>query len=530
MENLIYLAKVNLYLVMFYVCFYLLFRRHTFFTINRCYLLITLLVALLLPAITIPEAAPEKIPPVVYNISLGIDGQVLQRETPVESQKTDWLMIISLIYMTGVVFMSVSVIRGFAYLFRIIRKGEAIKFEDHTLVILPREVSEKIKMGSFSFFKWLVICQDDYENCLENVIRHEMVHIRQKHSVDIIIIELLKIVFWFNPVLWFYKISMQEIHEFLADASASDREDYATFLISYSFNAPVQSLSNPFFNSSLLKSRIKMIFQNRTPNWFLGKYMMVLPVLGLVIILTAAREQLIRISDLGTKLIEKNSPEYVRKTENQGVPKLSLENNTEKKVKLTNNDTLPEKSVLDRNAYFQNNFRGNENYFYSQMKYPIEALVADIQGQVRVVFTVDESGSVHDAKIVEGLGYGIDEEALRVVQHMPKWHPAIRNGKPTAMRITMGIDFYPGLAGGRRKSEIEMRREYYDRAPKIAPQNSPFLTISEIGKHLNKSLDFSEDSIPKVKFNNHPRLGFMMASLFNVPPITISEDSVETKR
>lgn len=259
--------------------------------------------------------------------------------------------------------------------------------------------------------------------------------------------------------------------------------------------------------------------------------MVVLPILSLVIVLTAARGHLTNISNIGTRMIESVSSEnIINSVENQKASSFSFTPKIDKKIKAMKNDTVPGKVALDRNTYFRDGFRWTENYFYSEIKYPIEALAADIQGKLRVSFTVDENGDIRDAEIVDGLGYGIDEEALRVIQNMPKWHSAIKNGKPVAVRVTMGIDFYPALASGRRKSDIELRSENYDKVPKVAPQVSRIFTISEIGRVLNKSLDFSSDSIPRVKFYNGPRLGYMMASLFNVPPITISKDSVDIKR
>ncbi len=119
-----------------------------------------------------------------------------------------------------------------------------------------------------------------------------MVHIQQRHSLDILFIEIIKVVFWFNPVIWFYKISLQEVHEFLADEAAPNRDHYARFLVSYSLAVPVTLLTNHFFNSSTLKSRIKMIYKNRNSRWSLGKYLMIVPVLLFAVLMTAAREKL----------------------------------------------------------------------------------------------------------------------------------------------------------------------------------------------------------------------------------------------
>ncbi|WP_159476475.1 M56 family metallopeptidase [Dyadobacter sp. 3J3] len=420
MENLIYLAKMNLYWIILYACFWLFFRKHTFFRLNRFYLLGTLLAAMFLPLIPITETTTENIPGGVYTISV---STVLQVERQISSEITDWVFFIFMIYLAGVIFMSFNMLKGLTDLFYFIKKGEPLRFEDHTLVLLPQQASEHSKTGSFSFFKWLVVTRNDYENCLENVLRHEMVHIRQKHSVDIMIVEFLKIIFWFNPVLWFYKISMQHIHEFLADVSASDPEDYAIFLISYSFNAPAQTLSNPFFNSSLLKIRIKMMFQNRTPCWLLSKYMIIFPVIGLLIILTAAREPLTKISDLGVKIIENNRSVQVERSVEKPEPLRQLKiEKPDKKLKTASSDTLPEKSGLTSD--FKIAFYYSTNFSYS---------------------------------------------------------------------------FYRGFSNNDSSAG---KKENY-----LTAKIAPFQTISEIGRFLRKSIDFSEDSPPKLKLGSY-RLGF----------------------
>jgi hypothetical protein len=135
------------------------------------------------------------------------------------------------------------------------------------------------------------VSRNDYENHFQTILEHEEVHIRQWHSVDIVLIEILKIVFWFNPVLWMYKLALREIHEYLADEQAANRDSYATFLVLYARNAAIRSISNQFYNSSLLKDRIKMIYKGRTSRWLPGKYLLLIPFVTVLVMITAARKQ-----------------------------------------------------------------------------------------------------------------------------------------------------------------------------------------------------------------------------------------------
>ncbi|MCE7068096.1 M56 family metallopeptidase [Dyadobacter sp. CY326] len=203
-----------------------------------------------------------------------------------------------MILATGSLYLLIRFTKSIVDLIALINKGELIDLDNFKLVLLPHS-----NVGSFSFFKWLVINQVDYAQNFEPILRHESVHIRQMHSIDIVLIELLKIVFWFNPIVWFYKRSIQEVHEFLADEHAPDRDGYARFLVAYAFNTPAASLTNHFFNGPLLKSRIKMIYKNRNSEWLRSKYFIILPLICFVAIMTAAREKVSTFSKAEVPLI-----------------------------------------------------------------------------------------------------------------------------------------------------------------------------------------------------------------------------------
>ncbi|MCF0051047.1 TonB-dependent receptor plug domain-containing protein [Dyadobacter sp. LJ53] len=283
METLLYLAKVNLYWVLFYLTYRLLLCNHTFFHWNRIYLIGSLLIAFLLPLVTFPEAIVTSQPAIYAAASL----PYMAATEPV-SLLSDWISILLNLLAVGSLYLLSVFIKSIRAVVMMIKQHDVLDMDRLQLVLLPHN-----DVGSFSFFKWLVMNRRDYEQNFEPILRHESVHIHQMHSLDILFIELLKIAFWFNPVLWFYKRSLQEVHEYLADEHAPDRDGYARFLVAYAFNAPAAALTNHFFNGPLLKSRIKMIYKNRNAEWLRSKYFIVLPLVCIVLVTTAARERII---------------------------------------------------------------------------------------------------------------------------------------------------------------------------------------------------------------------------------------------
>lgn len=503
METLIYLGKVNIYWILFYGCYWLLFRKHTFFAWNRFYLLGSLLISFVLPLIHFPDS--EKVmPTAVYAVS-AIPVYIIRPESEVHI--IHWTQFVWMVQVIGAAVMLFKLAEGFKTLFTLINQGESIPMEGHTLVLLPHN-----EIGSFSFLKWLVINQTDYEQHFEPILRHETVHIQQWHSLDILLTEVLKVFFWFNPALWFYKQSLQEVHEFLADEEAPNRDHYARFLVSYALSAPVASLTNHFFNSSLLKNRIIMIYKNRNSHWALGKYFFIIPVIGVVVMLTAARERLLNaVERKDYKIISRNniSVEGTVKDENgrgikaasvivKGTTKgtstdangtfsltdvsegsmlvishinfesvsievnksvnldqivlrkknnmlseltIKLNGSSEQNNTVTSETAKTQLTVIEQEPQFPGGIEGLNEFLASAISYSAEAYRENIQGKVFVSFTVNEKGYVRDPKIVKGIGSGLDEEALRVVLKMPRWEPGRQGGEPIAVQYNLPINF-----------------------------------------------------------------------------------------
>lgn len=279
MEALPYLLKVNICWAIFYGCYWLLFRKHTFFHLNRFYLLLSLLISFVIPAVEVRETAIEPAAAAAIQRNAMLDASQLAAANPIEYG-------LLLGYAAGVIAMIFAFLKALFHIQKIIQNGLSVPMQGYRLVISPQMQKPG---GSFSFLKWMVISEDDYERNFEPIFMHEMVHIRQWHSLDMLLIEVLKIAFWFNPFLWLYKNALQKTHEYLADEQAPDRDQYATFLLAYCKNALVTSVTHQFFNSSLIKKRIQMIYRDRTARWLKSKYLLLCPLLALCVVLLAAR-------------------------------------------------------------------------------------------------------------------------------------------------------------------------------------------------------------------------------------------------
>ncbi|MCF2446901.1 M56 family metallopeptidase [Dyadobacter sp. CY345] len=463
MDYLIYAGKVNLYWILFYGCYWLFFRKFTFFGANRYYLITTLLIALILPVFTFTYITQEIVPQTVMQVSSTqlIDGPVSISE-PVTGL-TDYFFIV---YLSGVVLMISKLMHGLYQIFRLSQKGELIETENYKMVLLPDSNSRQSSVNSCSFLFWMFVSRHDYEHNLDTIIRHEYVHIAQRHSYDILLIEVLKAFFWFNPILWFYKYSLQEVHEFLADKGFTDRDRYASFLISYASKEPGKLLTNRFFNPSLLKNRVQMMYKNRTSSWSGARYLFVIPIAGMMLLLTAAKEKTIPASPVEmTVLSEDVISVKGRITDQAGNAISGASIKIKNSSKVSKSDVagvfeltdVPLKSII---IVSHPRFSGEE--FKISKPKPYYRIVLKSKGdQVSSLLKTERY-------IAKSTGLIKSKEEKEIESYLTK-----------------------PLDNSRKK---DYRKPYYYNAAVLVKEVDPtFPTIREIGKYLNKAIDFSAD-------------------------------------
>ena len=295
MNALDYLLKANLYGLLFVSCYWLFLRRHTFFNLNRFYLLTAAILSLVLPLASLPAQTVE-IVPADWPVPVGVISLPVATIATAKAQISqanaapDWEAIALFAYGLIAVVLVLRLAVRVSRLCRLIQRSKQQVYADYVLVEAPKAAGSYINTPTFSFFRYLVISPADTHN--ELIIRHELVHIRQYHSVDVLGLALLRTLFWACPALWLIDRLLRQVHEFLADKEASQPTEYAQFLLEYAFGLQPDTLTNGFFNPSLLRQRIQMLYQTATPRWALGKYTLVLPLLLSLLAMTTARKEI----------------------------------------------------------------------------------------------------------------------------------------------------------------------------------------------------------------------------------------------
>jgi len=276
MNWLYYLLEANLYLILFYALYYLLLRRETWHQYNRVYLLASSALAFIIPVLQLgflkPIPANELPTQLITHYSYVAPTKVLAVATPTWSRDDAFLAA----YLGIVLLLLVGLIIKITRLITLSRRGTARDFGKWKIV------STNMERGAFTFFNYLFVSDDMAAS--ETVITHELVHIRQKHSWDIIYLEVFRIINWFNPAAYLLQRSMKELHEYIADeANTGSKEQidtYTDFLVANAYGAYEHQLTNNLFNQSLLKKRIMMLHQKRSGRPARLKYLLVLPLLG----------------------------------------------------------------------------------------------------------------------------------------------------------------------------------------------------------------------------------------------------------
>ena len=280
-----YLLQVSFCWIFFYLVYYVFLRRETFFSINRWYLLFTLLLGISIP----PLGAWIKDLSTTYPVDAGQVFLILS-ETPAyidhvvtKNPNVDWLSIVLMAtYFMGGTLVTSRFIKGLAKIYRLYKSGEKTYKVGFTLV------SNDHYHLPFSFFRFIFISrQIPLENAFDKIIRHELTHVKQWHSIDILITELLHIIFWFNPILHFYRRALQQSHEYYADACVlqdHQLKDYGQLLLDPHRSGLEIALTNQFFNSHL-KNRISMMYQKKSARPALAKYLVSIPILLLALFL-----------------------------------------------------------------------------------------------------------------------------------------------------------------------------------------------------------------------------------------------------
>jgi TonB family protein len=416
MEKLIPFVQINLFLVVFYTIYWLFLRKETFHQVNRFYLIGSSIISVILPfadlSLVKTWALAGQIQSLIYEYDL--PELVVSQNT---THKLNWVLIISILYLTIVAFLFLKLAFGVARAYAIIQSPS---FNES---------------NAFSFFGIIKI--DKKLPYFRTIRAHERVHTLQLHFLDLFFFELLTMVFWCNPVVYLYRATIKNLHEFLADEEASRTlptvADYATLLLSKQFKiAPEHLFVQQFHKKSTLKIRIQMLMKGKSNNWAILKYGVVAPILFIAVLVSS-----VSCSDATEgKPIEIEIIEDVKSEIPPPPPPAPKIDEADVALKINKREIF---TAVEQNPEFVGGQAKMYQYLGENIKYPAAAQRANVSGRVFVKFIVEEDGSIGNVAVMKGIGFGCDEEAIRVVKSMPRWKPGVQNGKYVRVYYNMPI-------------------------------------------------------------------------------------------
>lgn len=303
MQSLLtYNLRVAVVMAVFYLFYRLLLSRETFHRLNRVVLLATALLSFVLPLCIITITRTVEVGSFeIDSLGTATDAN-LYITTQHIAESASLHLIISLIFGVGVLAVLAWNVASIISLRRLIKSGRPAELYGEEVTVVEQ------KIAPFSWFRHIVISEQDAEECGEMVVAHEKAHIALRHSWDLAIVNLCCAVQWFNPAMWLLRSDLKDIHEFEADAevlrSGIDARSYQILLIKKTVGNKSYSIANSL-NHSTLKKRITMMLSKKSSAGSRWKLLYTLPVVALS--LTAFAEQrtnLVVIDDSDNKVTQ----------------------------------------------------------------------------------------------------------------------------------------------------------------------------------------------------------------------------------
>lgn len=560
-----YLLESLAFQVVFLLAYDLFLKKETFFQWNRVYLLGTFALSVILPRVKI-EALTTPMPQGLETTTVfltQLDGVVLGPGVAEASllERISWpYLVLGLGSLLATVWFAYKLVQ----IKRLRNKSAVEHYEEFTKVTMPQSTS------AFSFFRDIFMGEEIQKDKEDNILAHELVHVKQWHSLDLLFFELARIVFWFNPLVYIYQNRVAELHEFIADERAVKHNKTAHFemLLSQAFHTQNISFVNQFFNRSLIKKRIVMLQKKKSKAVWQLKYVLLFPlVLGMLVYTSCESEKSNTVPDSESQLSleerlqmlnnEIEGKDSLTESERNQIAKMAqtmIDQMNESATKVNgwtvkagiNPPAGVERDSTDAVAFAVIDevpiFPGCENavdkkqcfnekiveHIKKHFNYPEEAQQMGIQGRVSVLFTIGTNGEITSIK-KRGPNEILENEAVRIIDRLPKMQPGKHKGETVNVPFAIPITFkLKNQAKDENKQAHSNKGEMKvggilankDNASlfigKVTDEESmgiPGVTISAVGKNEDVISDF--DGHFKIAVNEGEMLRFQYIGLPN---------------
>lgn len=422
---MLYLLQVNVGLILFYALYKLVCTRDTFFRSRRFILIVSLVLPFILPFIDVREWLESRDRMIMlthFDYSAVLPEIVVGSEAAETGNRvfvlSEW---IGYLYLVGVVVLLVRLaVQAFSLYRLIVRMPE--KEINGVRVKCLNDPS-----GPFSFFGWIFMNPTAVkEDEISEILTHEMAHVKQHHSVDVLLAEMVSICCWMNPFAWLLKREVRLNLEFLADRKVMEAgfatKSYQYHLLGLAYNHKY-GLSNNF-NFSHLKQRIIMMNKKKSNAAGYIKYaLFVLPAFALLVAGNISCSQdASQTEDAKEEVVAPVSPEA----------KEAPADSTAKEEVFMVAEQMPE---------YPGGMKEMLKFLQENVKYPENAMKNNVQGRVIVQFVVEKDGTPTEFKVLRSVDPDLDAEALRVMKAMPKWKPGMQKGQVVRVKFTVPVSF-----------------------------------------------------------------------------------------
>lgn len=419
---MLYLLQVNVGLILFYALYKLVCTRDTFFRSRRFILIVSLVLPFILPFIDVREWLESRDRMIMlthFDYSAVLPEIVVGSEAAETGNRvfvlSEW---IGYLYLAGVVVLLVRLVVQAFSLYRLIAR-------------MPEKEINGVRVkclndpsGPFSFFGWIFMNPATVkEDELDEILTHEMAHVKQHHSVDVLLAEIVSICCWMNPFAWLLKREVRLNLEFLADRKVMEAgfatKSYQYHLLGLAYNHKY-GLSNNF-NFSHLKQRIIMMNKKKSNAAGHIKYaLFVLPAFALLVAGNISCSQ-------GA------SEKQDAKEETVALDSVAAPTDSVAKDEVF--------MVAEQMPEFPGGMKELLKFLQENVKYPENAMKNNVQGRVIVQFVIEKDGTPTEFKVARSVDPDLDAEALRVLQTMPKWKPGMQRGEVVRVKFTVPVSF-----------------------------------------------------------------------------------------
>ena len=416
-QFLLYLVRAGLYLGLFYAFYLLVMRRTTFFRFNRVLLLAGSYLCLLLPLVRLRTVSASALSSELT--MTGVGAADISREL---SASFPWKEALLALYLAGALVTLALCLLSAWKMGRLIRRGESTPMEGCTLVLLDGEIS------SFSWGRKVVMSRKDLR---ENpaIFTHEKMHVRHRHSLDLLLFLPLQILFWWNPLVWITREELRLLHEYEADEgviqNGIDATQYQLLLVRKAVGEQRFTLASGFQHAKL-KNRITMMLKPTSSGWMRYAYLAMIPTLAALMYACNPSKNTAEPTSVPAET-QVQAEQVVQAAVQNVAPAVSAAemNKDAESVRFSLVDKKPRFNGGDANEF--------SKWVNSQLTYPAQAKADGVQGRVTLQFTVGADGVLRDVRVLRGVREDLDSEAVRVISASPKWTPGEQDGKPVAV-------------------------------------------------------------------------------------------------